>query len=120
MLLYPKCLACSHTSVNFFLICFQVTSLWSSLAASEIHKGTRSKQTNKTPPWSGLYNMIPQYALKSNSVRTLWTLEDNVRLQANAFDVAHYLGKHGEVLILNDGSPVGCQASFFQTRKQVV
>lgn len=39
--------------VHFFLICFQVTSLWSSLAAGEIHKGNRPEQTGKPPPSSG-------------------------------------------------------------------
>lgn len=31
-----------------------------------------------------------------------------------------YLGEHGQVLVLNDGGPVGCQAALLQTGKQVI
>lgn len=31
-----------------------------------------------------------------------------------------YLGEHGQVLVLNDGSPVGCQAALLQTGKKVI
>lgn len=31
-----------------------------------------------------------------------------------------YLGEHGQMLVLDDGGPVGRQAALFQTWKQVV
>ena len=37
-----------------------------------------------------------------------------------ASDAQRYLCKHGEVLILNNGGPIGRQAPFLQARKQVV
>jgi hypothetical protein len=47
---FPKCLTCSWTAVKFFLICFHVTSLWSLLAAGEIHKGNRINKAESLKP----------------------------------------------------------------------
>lgn len=119
---FPQMLSCSRTSVSFLLLCFQVTSQLSLLAAGEIHKGNRPKQRNKQVH-RGLVHKAWLPGILSRRIHSAEeccgqqkTMPDS----AIASDVQQYLCEHGEVLILNDGCPIGCQASFLQARKQIV